>query len=153
MRRLSLTILTLAVASLLSGCIHWFYKPGNPNATPDNEPTIKTLAGRTVDVQPDHGVETSEAEAIKAYQNFLAAAPKAAQRAEAMRRIGDLEMEGADGKNAQGDPDFAPAIASYQAYLKSYPNAPCPGTGRRSGRSHHDAEPSGQKLSRYLVQG
>ncbi|MET3106248.1 tetratricopeptide (TPR) repeat protein [Oxalobacteraceae bacterium GrIS 2.11] len=124
MRRLSLTISMLAAASMLSGCIHWFYKPGNPNATPDNEPTIKTLAGRTVDVQPDHGVETSEAEAIKAYQNFLAAAPKAAQRAEAMRRIGDLEMEGADGKNAQGDPDFAPAIASYQEYLKSYPNAP-----------------------------
>jgi tetratricopeptide (TPR) repeat protein len=121
MRRLSLSLLLI---SSLSGCLHWWHDSSATNHTPDDEPTIKTLAGRTVDVVPDQGMESSEAQAIKAYQSFLATAPKAPQRAEAMRRIGDLEMDSADGKNAQGDPDFTAAIATYQDYLKKYPADP-----------------------------
>ena len=121
MRRLSLSLILL---SSLGGCIHWWHDTSPANHTPDDEPTIKTLSGRSVDVQPDQGMASSEEQAIKAYQSFLATAPKAPQRAEAMRRIGDLEMDSADGKNAQGDPDFTAAIATYQDYLKHFPDDP-----------------------------
>ena len=59
----------------------------------DNEPTVKSLESRTVAVAPDSGIQADTAKAIAAYQAFLAAAPRDAQRPEAMRRLGDLEME------------------------------------------------------------
>lgn len=108
--------------------------------TPDNEPTLKSLAGRTVSVEKDKGVVTNEAQAIKAYRNFLDTAPKAAKisnaplRAEAMRRIGDLEMDSADLKNEgpqvansttkllDNGPDYRTAVTRYQEFLKAYPN-------------------------------
>ncbi len=126
--RLSLSVFAL---SMLSACAQWHFFGGkSASGTPDNEPTIKSIAGRTVDIEHDQSVTTNEQQAIDAYKRFLASAPTSSKtsdatfRAEAMRRIGDLEMESADGKNAQGDPDFAAAIASYQLYLKSYPNDP-----------------------------
>ncbi|MGZ5274621.1 MAG: hypothetical protein ACXWCU_01805, partial [Caldimonas sp.] len=75
-------------ACLLASCSLW---RGN-RGTPDNEPTLKTLAGRQVAVEKDQRVVVNEAQAIDAYRKFLDVAPKAPQRAEAMRRIGDLEM-------------------------------------------------------------
>ncbi len=116
---LSLSMLCLAVLSACSS-IHTAHGP----STPDNEPTIKSLANRKVVLDEQQRVISNNAQAIDAYRNFLAIAPKASQRAEAMRRIGDLEMDSADGVNAQGDPDFTAAIGSYQAYLKEYPDAP-----------------------------
>ena len=96
--------------------------------TPDNEPTLKTLAGRQVVVEKDSGVVASEAQAIEAYKQFLAIAPKAPQRAEAMRRIGDLEMDSADNRSASDPaanaPDYRAAIARYQDFLKTYPADP-----------------------------
>ncbi len=99
--------------------------------TPENEPTIKTLAGLTVTVDKDHGPDIKPAQAIAAYRNFLEAAPTAPQRAEAMRRIGDLEMVSAEdqgdeasaGKAANG-PDYRGAIQRYQELLKAYPKSP-----------------------------
>jgi len=111
----------VALACLLAAC-------AGPRGTPDNEPTLKTLAGRTVAVARDQRVAASEAQAIEAYQKFLDIAPQAPQRAEAMRRIGDLEMESADSRSASGasaaDPDYRAAIARYQAFLKAYPADP-----------------------------
>ena len=130
MRRLSLSLLIAgSLSSSLSGCIHigWWHSSDTGTHTPDDEPTIKSISGRTVDVNVDQAVQTSEQQAIKAYQNFLATAPTKQDtklRAEALRRIGDLEMDTADGNNAQGDPDFTAAIATYQTYLKNYPNDP-----------------------------
>jgi len=112
---------TLMCVAVLSAC-SWGHKTQS-TGTPDNEPTIKSLAGRKVVVNEEDHVASSNAQAIEAYKNFLAIAPKAAQRAEAMRRIGDLEMDSADGVNTQGDPDFTAAIASYLDYLKAYPDA------------------------------
>ena len=95
--RLSLTFFAL---SMLSACAHWhFFGGSSGTGTPDNEPTIKSLAGRTVDIEQDQSLKTSEQQAIDAYKRFLASAPKSPKasdatfRAEAMRRIGDLEME------------------------------------------------------------
>jgi len=120
MRSASPLLLLLIGSSLggLSGC-GLFRKPPL-----DNEPTIASLNGRSVAVQVDGNLATDEARTIAAYRAFLAAAPNAPQRPEAMRRLGDLEMDGADRRLADGsEPDYKAAIARYQDYLKTYPNA------------------------------
>ncbi|MBE7417143.1 MAG: tetratricopeptide repeat protein [Ideonella sp.] len=117
---LDLTTLALALALLLAGC-------ASQRAAPDDAPTLKTLAGRSVDVPADSGVKAGVADAIDAYRKFLDTGPKAQHRAEAMRRLGDLEMDAADQRLASGSaaaPDFKAAIARYQAYLKEHPKAP-----------------------------
>src|ERR1700677_2406685 len=90
MRRLSLMRSTLLILpTLLTACS--LFHHDQPFKTPDDEPTIKSLAGRTVEVKPDSGIATNQAQAIQAYQSFLDTAkesPQAPERAEAMRRIG-----------------------------------------------------------------
>ena len=117
------TALLLAAAASLASCsMFGFGKKG----TPDNEPTLKTLAGRQVEVEKDRTIVVTEAQAIDAYRKFLDIAPRASQRSEAMRRIGDLEMDLADNKSANGSeaPDYKAAIARYNDFLKAYPNDP-----------------------------
>lgn len=129
MRRPSkLKLLPLALAALtvglLAGC------GSKKLAKPDDEPTLKTLAGREVQVEADNGIEVTPEKSIAAYRKFLEVAPKAAQRAEAMRRIGDLEMDIADDRLAAGQTgpngaaDYRAAIERYQDYLKTYPDDP-----------------------------
>lgn len=119
-RHTSLVLTAVALACLLSACA------GGRRGTPDNEPTLKTLAGREVRVDKDGAVVATESQAIEAYNKFLSIAPNAPQRAEAMRRIGDLEMDVADGKSeeASANPDYRAAIKRYQDFLKAYPNDP-----------------------------
>jgi cellulose synthase operon protein C len=95
----------------------------------DDAPTIKTLAGREIEVQADPGIAATESKAILAYRQFLDAAPRAEQRGEAMRRLGDLEMDAADAQaesasSASGVPDYRAAITRYRDYLKTYPDDP-----------------------------
>lgn len=121
--RPSNSLALIVAAAALAACAS--KKPG----TPDDEPTLKTLAGRTVEVGPDPGIKTTPEETIAAYNKFLEIAPKAAQRPQAMRRLGDLEMDAADnkaadGQTASGAPDYKAAIARYQDYLKQYPKDP-----------------------------
>jgi TolA-binding protein len=91
-------------------------------------PTLKSLESRQVAVAPDPGIKADERAAIKAYRDFLAAAPRDPQRPEAMRRLGDLEMDSADNRSVNesgaGAPDYRAAVARYQEYLKAYPNDP-----------------------------
>jgi len=112
---------TLLAICLLSACAG---KQQQRSAL-DNEPTLRTLVGRPVVIDVDHGLVADEGQAIAAYRKFLDAAPKASQRAEAMRRIGDLEMDRADlqaaSPQAAGDPDYKAAIQRYQEFLKVYP--------------------------------
>lgn len=104
------------LAAALAGCAGW--RP----APVDDEPTLASLNGRTVTVAPDAGIAASETHAIAAYRDFLAAAPQAPQRALAMRRLGDLEMDGAEREAGDGArPDYRAAIARYQAILNAYP--------------------------------
>lgn len=111
---------TLAFAgALLAGCAS---KPPAPEP-----PTLKTLANREVKVEPDGGVPRSEEAAALAYKDFLKAAPRDPHRQEALRRLGDLEMDRIDNRIAGGTADAADyraAIARYQDYLKTYPNDP-----------------------------
>ena len=78
---LRLSLCLSAAVLLLSACAH------KNKGTPDNEPTLKTLASRTVDVQPDHALVATPEQAINAYRGFLDIAPTAVQREEAMRRM------------------------------------------------------------------
>jgi TolA-binding protein len=93
----------------------------------DDEPTLATLAGRTVEVPKDKRIVADEAQTIAAYRKYLEVAPKAPQRAEAMRRLGDLEMDLADARSASGQgpasgPDYRAAVKRYEEFLKAYPD-------------------------------
>ena len=93
--------LAVAAACALSAC--GMFRGGG---TPDNEPTLKTLANRKVTVDKEDVVAVNEAKAIEAYRKFLDIAPAAPQRSEAMRRIGDLEMERAEVQRVPGAVDI-----------------------------------------------
>jgi TolA-binding protein len=114
-------LLTAVALAALSGCA------GKRTAADrDDAPTLKSLASRSIEVAADPGIRSDEAKTIAAYRDFLAAAPQAPQRAEALRRLGDLEMDLADHRAATDDktaePDYRSAIARYQDYLRRYPD-------------------------------
>lgn len=124
------TLTLVAVAALLAACSSNKRPPG------DNEPTLASLRDRTIAILPDQlerdgkpapRAAVAEETTIAAYREFLAAAPQAPQRPEAMRRLGDLEMDMADRKAVDGNtelPDYKAAVERYQEYLKTYPNDP-----------------------------
>ncbi len=127
LHRLSLlTAASMSAALVLSAC------SSGPKRPPgDNEPTLASLRDRTVNVVPDPADTprvVAEDQTITAYRQFLAAAPKAPQRPEAMRRLGDLEMDSADRKSAESTaadvPDYKAAIARYEEALAAYPDDP-----------------------------
>ena len=115
-------LLVLGASLLLAACAH------KQVGTADNEPTLKTLAQRTVEVRPNQVLVANPAQAIEAYRGFLDTAPAALQREEAMRRMGDLEMDRADGQSddpqGTGTPDYRVAAAHYQDLRKTYPASP-----------------------------
>jgi tetratricopeptide (TPR) repeat protein len=122
------TLALLLLTSSLGAC-SMFGLGHKAGATPDDAPTLKTLLTREVVIDSDPGIPADEDKAIAAYRNFLAVTPDAKQRAEALRRLGDLSMASADNANAvtptpNGTPDYAAAIAQYRDYLKTYPNDP-----------------------------
>jgi cellulose synthase operon protein C len=109
----------LMAAALLAACSSPFKR-----AQPE-PPTLKTLASREYAVKPDPGVKANEEQAAQAYREFLAAAPREPHRQEALRRLGDLEMDLVDTRSATGATtatDYRAAIAQYQGFLKAYPN-------------------------------
>src|SRR5450755_1928683 len=125
--------LALVAACALSACS--MFRGGG---TPDNEPTLKTLANRKIAVDKEDVVAVDEKKAIEAYRKFLDIAPAAPQRSEVMRRLGDLEMDSADSDSlnrtegfahggtavAGAAPDYKAAVARYQDYLKNCPKDP-----------------------------
>lgn len=123
MRR-CVSLLPLLAAALLAGCASTARR-----AQTAEPPTLKSLAGRTIQVDADPGVQADETLAAKAYRDFLATAPREPHRREALRRLGDLEMERVDAQAAAGAApgaasDYRAAIARYTDYLKAYPDAP-----------------------------
>jgi cellulose synthase operon protein C len=117
--------LSLVAVAVLAACASNKPPPG------DDAPTLASLSQRSVPVDRDRRVQSDETQAIAAYRKFLDSTPKAdlaPQRAEAMRRLGDLEMVAADNRSATSaagnPPDYKAAVARYQDYLKTYPNDP-----------------------------
>lgn len=88
-------LMAALIAVGLAGC-------ATQRGSPDNEPTIATLIGREVKVEQDAGIPANPDKAMAAYREFLAAAPRAPQRAEALKRLGDLEMDSVDARIADG---------------------------------------------------
>ena len=68
----------------------------------DTTPTVKSLESRIFPLAPDQGVTANDEATIAAYREYLKKAPQDAQRPEAMRRLGDLEMDKADSRLAGG---------------------------------------------------
>jgi cellulose synthase operon protein C len=124
--RSSASLMLMVLVGGLSACA------GKRTMPPDNAPTLASLAGREAKVAQDPGIKASEELAIAAYRKFLDVAAHAPQRAEAMRRLGDLEMDVTDNKLASGDggqtpagaPDYRAAMTRYRDYLKAFPKDP-----------------------------
>lgn len=85
--------------------------------------TLKSLEGRQVKVERDAAIEASRGAAIQAYRKFLDAAPRDRLRPEAMRRLGDLEIEKAQEGETQGR-EYRTAVKVYEDLLRSYPAHP-----------------------------
>ena len=120
--RLAVVPVTAMIAAVLLAACSSPFKRAQPEP-----PTLKSLASRQVTVKPDAGVKANEEDAARAYRDFLAAAPREPQRQEALRRLGDLEMDLVDSRMATGEAtgssaDYKAAIARYQDFLKTYPN-------------------------------
>jgi cellulose synthase operon protein C len=99
-------------------------------ADPKSAPTIKDLDSRAVDVQTGSQPPASTAKAMDNYRRFLelqATDPKL--RAEALRRLGDLNLEAGEFERmekevTQIDLQGAEAIKLYATLLKAYPDYP-----------------------------
>src|SRR5580693_1640300 len=109
--------LAWVLAGALCGCA----APQKPEPA-----TLKSLQSRQIEVVPDQNVEGSQERTIAAYQEFLKSAPNDPQRPEAMRRLGDLEMDLADVRGTAPQtsdraPDYQGAVKLYQEYLKNFP--------------------------------
>lgn len=92
--------------------------------------TLDSLNGKTVELPPDLPISDAEQKARENYQEYLklqSADPKRA--AEALRRLGDLELEaGESGDLARGADQlqastYAAAVARYRERLSRYPQA------------------------------
>jgi TolA-binding protein len=88
--------------------------------------TLRSLEQKQVAVERDTAVEASRAAAIQAYRKFLEAAPGDRLRPEAMRRLGDLEIERAREGVAEssGSKEYRDAIKAYEGLLAAYPAYP-----------------------------
>ncbi|MCU0952875.1 MAG: tetratricopeptide repeat protein [Burkholderiaceae bacterium] len=124
--RLAVSALALAV---LAACSSAPKKTARPEP-----PTLASLLGREVPVKPDTvasaepRLRIDEEAAAKAYQEFLASSPRDPHRQEALRRLGDLEMDRVDNLigtgERQGTPeDYRAAITRYREFLAAYPTA------------------------------
>ena len=91
----------------------------------DERNTLGSLEGRQVSVQRDGYIDGSRRMAIQAYRDYLNVAPRDSLRPEAMRRLGDMELESADssgGSVRKSRDEYRHAIGVYQELLRSYPN-------------------------------
>ncbi|HEY6240644.1 MAG TPA: tetratricopeptide repeat protein, partial [Burkholderiales bacterium] len=89
--------------------------------TPQEARTLASLERRQVVVERDAAVDASRAAAIQAYRKFLDAAPHDRMRPEAMRRLGDLEIERAHDAESSGAREYSDAVKVYEDLLRTYP--------------------------------
>src|SRR5688572_11878915 len=115
----------IAMAALCAGVV-----PDADAATRKKEKTIAELSARPVVVQPDQKVEASSQRAMENYRRFLELQKTDPQlRAEALRRLADLNMDAGEGDRFAGeasmiDAQGAEAIKLYSDLLNSYPDYP-----------------------------
>jgi TolA-binding protein len=107
MKRGSLAV----VACLLVACA----------TAPEEQGTLKSLEREQVTIERNAAIAASREAAIQAYQNFLAAAPRDTLRPEAMRRVGDLALEGDPRGDGPKQAEYREAIKAYIQLLRGYP--------------------------------
>jgi len=110
----------IACACLLGACAA-SREAGTPASRAPQ--TLASLERRQIVVERDTAIEASRAAAIQAYRKFLDAAPGDRMRPEAMRRLGDLEIEQARagaGESSAGR-EYRDAIGVYEDVLRTYP--------------------------------
>src|ERR1700752_1953385 len=74
------------------------------SAKPKAQPTLKDLEGRQVEVRTDKPVDAGSAKAMENYREFLnLKSNDPALRAEAMRRLGDLNLEAGEIERTERD--------------------------------------------------
>jgi hypothetical protein len=89
--------------------------------------TIKDLENRTIQIDKDPPADVQPQQAIDQYKKFLELqSDNEKMRAEAMRRLGDLQVEVDEAARAAGGADFSglenkEAIQLYEALLAKYP--------------------------------
>ena len=107
------------MATLLSACA---------SVREEDSNTLKSLAQKRVTVEREQPIPGNRGKAIDAYRHYLDIAPRDARRPEAMRRLGDMEIETAEHDAASGERltqgDYKRAVGVYQGLLRSYPNDP-----------------------------
>ena len=96
----------------------------------DRQPTLADLKPPVVDVRRDAAVDSSASKAMENYRKFLELQrTDPALRAEALRRLGDLNLEAGELERMESevsaiDLQGAEAIKLYSALLTAYPNYP-----------------------------
>ena len=116
-------IVRLTLALALAGLAACSSKP----VATDPE-TIQSLAARRQSVAREAPIDGSRSKALQAYRSYLEIAPRHALRPEAMRRLGDMEVEGAELNEESGAKqsrdDYRRAITTYEKLLQAYPGYP-----------------------------
>ena len=98
--------------------------------TPEPTGTIKDLENTKVKVDTSAKIEGSESKAMESYRLFLdLASTDPALRAEAMRRLADLQLESSEAEQLQSNlqsigEHLGPTVDMYKQLLKAYPNYP-----------------------------
>jgi tetratricopeptide (TPR) repeat protein len=102
--------------------------PATLSAAPKKPATIKDLDNQQVDVSPDPPQDVDAAKTMASYKRFLDLnAGDAALRAEALRRLGDLNLESSESERIERELATneglraTEAIHLYTALLKTYP--------------------------------
>ena len=84
--------------------------------------TLKSLEGRRAAVAREEPVPANRTKAAQAYREYLNIIQPDAQRPEALRRLGDLDIESAGTDEKLSQNDYKRAIGVYQNLLRAYPN-------------------------------
>ncbi len=117
-------VMVALAAALAAGCA------GKRRGAPD-ELTLRSLEDRSVTIERDANIAGGREKAIAGYAEFVRTAPGDPRRPEALRRLGDLELQGSEeralggdapGKGAPAQADYRSAIRLYQDLLRAYPN-------------------------------
>ena len=109
-------------------CAACCWAPSALSAAPKKPATIKDLDNQQVDVSPDPPQNVDAAKTMASYKRFLDLnAGDAALRAEALRRLGDLNLESSESERIERELATneglraTEAIHLYTALLKTYP--------------------------------
>ncbi len=116
-------------ASVLAAVGCWALSPAAGAASSNQPATIKDLEGQQVAVSPDPPQGIDNNKTMESYRRFLDLnAGDAALRAEALRRLGDLNLESSESERIERELATneglraTEAIHLYSALLKAYPN-------------------------------